>query len=38
MALCAGSALLWTGMMVFATMRDQAYLNRTEPLLAPLRP
>ena len=38
MALCAGAVTLVTGMIVFTTMRDQVYLNRTEPLIAPLKP
>ena len=38
MALCAGAVTLVAGLIVFTTMRDQVYLDRTEPLMAPLKP
>lgn len=38
MALCAGAVTLVAGLIVFTTIRDQAYLDRTEPLMAPLKP
>lgn len=38
MALCAGAVTLVAGLIVFTTMRDLVYLDRTEPLMAPLKP
>ena len=39
MALCAGAVILTTGLLLFTTMRDQGFLDRTEPLMAaPLKP
>lgn len=38
MALCAVAVTLVAGLAVFTTMRDQVYLDRTELLMAPLKP
>jgi hypothetical protein len=38
LALCAGAVTLVTGLLAFTIMRDSAYLDRSAPLVAPLRP
>lgn len=38
LALCAGAVTLVAALVVFTIVRDQAYLDRSAPLVAPLKP